>query len=262
MSDAFLDKIVRSTRESVGVRKSTTDFASLENEARVARSLRETNSLYSALSKNDRTNIIAEFKRASPSKGVINDVADVAHQVRKYEDQGAAAISVLTEEQYFKGSLEDLQAARAAVRLPILRKDFTVDEFQIYEAAAAGADAILLIVAILTSQELKDFSGIAKRLGMDSLVEVHTAAELEIAIECEAEIIGINNRNLKTFEVSLDVSRDLIAQHQSGALMISESGISSREEIEELRSLGFNGFLVGESLMRNGSLATLQQVTR
>jgi len=262
MSDAFLDKIVRSTRESVAVRKSTTDFASLENDARVARSLRETNSLYSALSKNDRTNIIAEFKRASPSKGVINDVADVVHQVRNYEDQGAVAISVLTEEQYFKGSLEDLQAARAAVRLPILRKDFTVDEFQIYEAAAAGADAILLIVAILTSQELKDFSDIAKRLGMDSLVEVHTAAELEIAIECEAEIIGINNRNLKTFEVSLDVSRDLIAQHPSGALMISESGISSREEIEELRSLGFNGFLVGESLMRNGSLATLQQVTR
>ena len=262
MSQAFLDNIVRSTRERVEARKSVTDFASLQNDARVARSLRETNSLYSALSKNDRTNIIAEFKRASPSKGVINDVADVAHQVRNYEDQGAVAISVLTEEQYFKGSLEDLQAARAAVRLPILRKDFTVDEFQIYEAAAAGADAILLIVAILTAQEVKDFSGIAKRLGMDSLVEVHTAAELEIAIECEAEIIGINNRNLKTFEVSLDVSRDLIAQHPSGALMISESGISSREEIEELRSLGFNGFLVGESLMRNGSLATLQQVTR
>ena len=262
MSDAFLDKIVRSTRESVAVRKSMTDFASIENDARVARSLRETNSLYSTLSKNDRTNIIAEFKRASPSKGVINDVADVAHQVRNYEDQGAVAISVLTEEQYFKGSLEDLQAARAAVRLPILRKDFTVDEFQIYEAAAAGADAILLIVAILTAQELKDFSGIAKRLGMDSLVEVHTAAELEIAIECEAEIIGINNRNLKTFEVSLDVSRDLIAQHPSGVMMISESGISSREEVEELRSLGFNGFLVGESLMRNSSLVKLQQLAR
>jgi indole-3-glycerol phosphate synthase len=157
---------------------------------------------------------------------------------------------VLTEERFFKGSIADLKAVRNAVMLPILRKDFTIDEFQIYEAASAGADAVLLIVAALTSDSLRDFQMLASDLGMSALVEVHSLAELEIASSIGANLIGVNNRNLRTFEVSLDVSRELIRYRPSGALMIAESGISSREQIVDLKSLGFDGFLVGESLMR------------
>jgi indole-3-glycerol phosphate synthase len=208
--------------------------------------------LHAALEREDRTNVIAEIKRASPSKGVINDNIDVAEQARNYEQGGACAISVLTEERYFKGSLEDLRKARSVVDLPILRKDFTIDEVQIYEAAAAGADAVLLIVAALTSENLSDFQTLAHALGMDAIVEVHSADELAVATEIEAQIIGVNNRNLKTFSVSLDVSRVLIKQRPENVLMIAESGISSREQIDELRALGFDGFLVGESLMRSG----------
>jgi len=262
MSESFLDKIVKSTRDRVSAKKSVTDTALLRESAARSRSEREPNAFRSALAQNGRINIIAEFKRASPSKGVIIDNVDVTKQAELYALSGASAISILTEEHFFKGSLDDLKAVRTAVQLPLLRKDFTVDTFQIYEAAAAGADAILLIVAILSAQELREFSGIARSLAMDSLVEVHTADELDIASECGAEIIGVNNRNLQTFDVSLDVSRELIKRRPDDVLMIAESGISTREQIDELKSLGFNGFLVGESLMRGGSLATLKQLAR
>jgi indole-3-glycerol phosphate synthase len=250
MNENFLENIINSTRIRVETLKAATDISALHYEAADARAKRTAHSLRTALGKIDRTNIIAEIKRASPSKGIINSNVDVAQQAHNYENGGACGISVLTEETFFKGSIGDLKTARGAVDIPLLRKDFTVDEFQIYEAAVAGADAILLIVAALTSENLRDFQTLAHELGMDAVVEVHTAEELAIATELGASIIGINNRNLRTFEVSLDVSRELIKQRPLGAIMIAESGISCREEIDELKDLGFNGFLVGESLMR------------
>lgn len=251
MSETFLDKIISKTRERVEALKAGTDINELRDIAAHRRVDRPANSFRSALEQIDRTNIIAEIKRASPSKGMINERVNVSERARSYEQGGACAISVLTEEEFFKGSIEDLKAVRKVVKLPILRKDFTIDKFQIYEAAAAGADAVLLIVAALTSENLRQFQTLAHDLGMDALVEVHTLAELEIAASIGANLIGVNNRNLRTFDVSLDVSRELIRYRPSGALMIAESGISSREQIEELKTLGFNGFLVGESLMRS-----------
>jgi len=253
MSEMFLDKIIDTTRERVKVLKAATDVGKLCSKATEIRSLRPLNSLHAALSKTHQTNIIAEIKRASPSRGIINDHVDVGQQAQNYKIGGACAISVLTEETYFKGSIDDLKTARAAVDLPLLRKDFTIDEFQIYEAAAAGADAILLIVAALTSENLLDFQTLAHELGMDAIVEVHTAEEIEIAAQVDAPIVGVNNRDLKTFDVTLDISRRLINHRPKNALMIAESGISSREQIRELKDLGFDGFLVGESLMRTAN---------
>jgi len=250
MNETFLEKILAVTREKVAARRSVVDLDELRDATDVMRSQRAERLLAKAMSRADRTNIIAEVKRASPSKGTINGTIDVAETARMYEDGGAAAISVLTEEEFFKGSLDDLRTARKVTSLPILRKDFIVDEFQIFEAAAAGADAILLIVAALTSENLNHLQTLAQGLGLDVLVEVHTLDELEMAAEIGAILIGVNNRNLRTFEVSLEVSRDLIKQRPSGALMIAESGISSRDQIKELKKLGFDGFLVGESLMR------------
>jgi indole-3-glycerol phosphate synthase len=205
-----------------------------------------------ALGRPDRVNVIAEIKRASPSKGVINGDVDVAETARSYQSAGAAAISVLTEESYFRGSLGDLRVARHAATIPLLRKDFIVEDYQIYEAAHAGADAVLLIVSALTSEQIKTFIKVAEdELGIDALVEVHSLNELETALECGAKIMGVNNRNLRTFEVSLDVSRELVRSKPDGVLMITESGISTAEEIAELHALGFDGFLVGEALMRS-----------
>jgi len=250
MSETFLEKILTVTRERVAARRSSIDIVRLQEAAHARISQRGQRLLSKAVSSRDRTNIIAEIKRASPSKGTINDKIDVAEMTRMYENGGAAAISVLTEEEFFKGSLDDLRTVRKTSELPILRKDFIVDEVQIAEAAAAGADAILLIVAALTSENLRDFQMLAQHVGMDALVEVHTLDELEIASEIGAKLVGVNNRNLRTFEVSLDISRELIKHRPNGALMIAESGVSSREQIKELKVLGFDGFLVGESLMR------------
>ncbi len=254
MSETFLDKILAITRKQVRGLISAADYPALREHARAVRQDAASHRLHAALSRTDRTNIIAEIKRASPSKGVINDDIDVAAIARQYRDGGAAAISVLTEQTYFKGSLEDLVAVRNAVDLPILRKDFVVDEFQIYESAAAGADVILLIVAALDEHELHEFLLLARDdLQMDAIVEVHSEDELEMAARVGADIIGVNNRDLRSFEVSLDVSRRLIGIRPENALMIAESGLSTREQIVELRSLGFNGFLIGESLMRTGN---------
>ena len=168
-----------------------------------------------------------------------------------YEAGGAAAISVLTEPEFFKGSLDDLRAARATTQLPILRKDFIVDEIQIVEAAAAGADAILLIVAALSDAELSRFRILAEEeLGLDALVEVHDPTEMRRAVECGATFIGVNNRNLRTFVTSLETSIELAALAPSGATLVSESGISSRADIQRLRQCGYRAFLIGESLMR------------
>ena len=250
MSETFLDTILSVTRETVAERRNASDIDALRNTAFEVRSQRGKYLLSRAMSRTDRTNIIAEIKRASPSKGVINDKIDVAETAMMYERGGAAAISVLTEEQFFKGSLNDLRKVREVTSLPILRKDFTVDEFQIYEAAAAGADAILLILAALTAENLRGFQQLARDLGLDALVEVHTQDELEIAADIGASLVGVNNRNLRTFEVSLDVSRELIKHRPANSLMIAESGISTSEQIDELKEMGYNGFLVGEALMR------------
>ncbi len=195
--------------------------------------------------------IIAEVKKASPSKGLLQPDFHPAFIAHSYEEGGAACLSVLTDKQYFQGSLHDLEAARAAVSLPVLRKDFTVDRLQVFEAAAHGADAILLIAAVLTTEELQTFRELASSLQLASLVEVHNQEELAKAVDSGAEIIGVNNRDLDTFEVSLDTSLRLSYLMPSGVLRVSESGINTRADIELLRQAGFESFLIGESLMRS-----------
>jgi indole-3-glycerol phosphate synthase len=200
-----------------------------------------------------RLKIIAEFKRKSPSLGIIRDDLSAADVARRYERGGACAISVLTDEKYFGGSLEDLSAARSSARLPVLRKDFIIDPIQIYEAAIAGADAVLLIVAALDDALLGRLREVAEgELGLDALVEVHTSDELRRALDSGVKIIGVNNRDLKTFQISLNTSERLIAEVAPDSIMISESGLQSAESLCRLRRLGFRGFLIGEALMRSG----------
>ena len=200
-----------------------------------------------------RLKIIAEFKRRSPSAGIIRDDLSVADVARRYEQGGACAISVLTDEEYFGGSLEDLTAARSSAKLPVLRKDFIIDPIQIYEAAIAGADAVLLIVAALDDALLGRLREVAEdELGLDALVEVHTSDELRRGLDAGTKIIGVNNRDLKTFQVSLSTSERLITEAPPDSIMISESGLQSAESLCHLRKLGFRGFLIGEALMRAG----------
>lgn len=250
----FLTEIIELKKKRLESIKADRDFEDLKENAFEKRKSSERNCLRRVLEK-DQINIIAEIKRASPSKGVINDKIDVAETARIYQNGGACAISVLTEEDRFKGSLEDLKVARNAAEIPILRKDFIFDEFQIYEAAEAGADVILLIAAMLSDEVLQRLYALAEQtLGLDVLVEVHTLEELERAKKLNAKIIGINNRDLHTFNVSLDVSRELIKHAPQDSLMIAESGITTKDEILELKELGFNGFLIGETLMRSGNI--------
>ena len=195
--------------------------------------------------------IIAEFKRRSPSAGIIRDDLTVSEIVRCYERGGACAISVLTDEQYFGGSIADLCAARSSTTLPLLRKDFIIDPIQILEAAVAGADAVLLIVAALDEGSLSELRELAEdELGLDALVETHTSAELRRALKAGAGIIGVNNRDLKTFRVSLKTSERLIAEAPRDRILISESGLQKADSLLRLRMLGFRGFLIGEALMR------------
>jgi indole-3-glycerol phosphate synthase len=195
--------------------------------------------------------IIAEFKRRSPSVGIIRDDLTVSEIVRCYERGGAAAISVLTDEEYFGGSIADLCAARSVTKLPLLRKDFIIDRIQILEAATAGADAVLLIVAALDDVSLGQLRTLAEdELGLDALVEVHSSEELTRALNAGAKIIGINNRDLRTFRVSLNTSERLIAEAPRDKIMISESGLHRTDSLLHLHKLGFRGFLIGEALMR------------
>ncbi len=196
---------------------------------------------------------IAEIKKASPSRGVLREDFDPAALAKQYERGGAAALSVLTDEPFFQGKLEHLGAARAAGVLPALRKDFTLDEYHVVEAAAHGADAILLIAAILEEQEIRDLRELAARYRMAALVEVHDQRELRTALAAGADIVGVNNRNLRTFEVTLETSLRLADQIPEGVLKISESGIHSREDIERLRAAGFDAFLIGEHLLKSAS---------
>ena len=249
----FLSAIIDQKRQRVETAKS---LVSPDAVRLIAQQARDTASLHALLNAlidpvESRNNIIAEFKRRSPSKGEIRRDADPAHIARAYESAGAAAVSVLTEEDYFDGSLDDLRAIRQAISLPVLRKDFIFEEYQVYESAAAGADALLLIVAALNAQTLVRLRRITEdELGMDALVEVHTREEMERASDSGAHLIGVNNRDLGTFAVSLETSAHLAPIADDSAVLISESGFESAEDIHRLRDLGYRGFLIGETLMR------------
>ena len=200
----------------------------------------------------DLISVIAEVKRSSPSKGDLAKIADPAALAHSYEEAGASVISVLTEKRRFGGSLDDLAVVRSAVSIPILRKDFMVDEYQFYEARAYGADVVLLIVAALSSRQLKDYYEMATELGMASLIEVHTHEELERAMEIEPRIIGVNSRNLKTLDVDQRAFSELIPEIPETIIRVAESGISTRSEVEHARSCGADVILVGEALVRAG----------
>ena len=195
--------------------------------------------------------VIAEFKRRSPSAGALHQAPDLHEMVGAYERGGAAALSVLTEERHFDGTLEDLGAARAACGLPILRKDFIVDDYQLYEAKVAGADAVLLIVAALEPEELSALNGRAQTLGLDVMVEVHDRDELRTALKMGAELIGINNRDLRDFSVDVERTAKLMGEIPSGVTVVSESGIAGAEQLGKLKDAGVDAVLVGETLMRS-----------
>jgi len=199
--------------------------------------------------------IISEIKKASPSKGILIDNFLPAQLAKSYEHGGAAALSVLTDRDFFQGSLEDLRTARASCELPVLRKDFTIAEYHVLEAAAAGADAILLIAAILDEPEMRAFRELAGEFGMAALVEAHNEEELEKSLRSGAEIVGINNRDLRTFQVSLETSIGLAPKIPAGIIKVSESGIFNAAHIQRLMAAGYNAFLVGERLLRSDDAA-------
>jgi indole-3-glycerol phosphate synthase len=195
-------------------------------------------------------NVIAEIKRASPSKGMIRPDLDVVKYASDYERGGASALSVLTDSCYFKGSIEDLKKARESTSLPVLRKDFIISSYQIYESLAMGADAVLLIVRILSSQQLKDYIDLCTKIGMDVLVETHSKEEIEAATMAGAKLIGINNRNLSSFKTDVETSVRLASFLSPDQIAVAESGIKSREDIEKLMDAGIRNFLIGESLVK------------
>jgi indole-3-glycerol phosphate synthase len=197
-------------------------------------------------------NVIAEVKRSSPSKGNLAPITDPAALAEKYQEAGAAAVSVLTEQRRFGGSLADLDAVRSRIEIPVLRKDFMVDEYQFLEARAHGADIVLLIVAALSKSQLKDFYDLATELGMASLIEVHTQSELESAMDISPRIVGVNSRNLKTLEVSASVFEELIPAIPSTVIRVAESGISTRTDVAQAQKAGATAILVGESLVKSG----------
>ena len=247
---SILSEIIAKKRERVIAAQETVSFDQMRRQAQDVRSDAKGHALHSAL-RADGINIIAEFKRRSPSKGTIRADANLAEIVQSYKAGGAAAISVLTEEDYFDGSLADLRAVKSAVKLPVLRKDFVFEEYQIYESAAAGADAVLLIVAALDDETLSHLRRLAEHeLQMDALVEVHTSEEMKRAKAAGATLIGVNNRDLRTFTVSLETSLTLARQAPPEALLISESGLHSAGDLQRLRDAGYHGFLIGETLMR------------
>lgn len=246
-SGDLLAAIVAATRRIVEVREAREPLAALARRAdRVERGGKR---LLSALTRLDRVNVIAECKRRSPSRGVLRAEYDPVAIARGYVDAGAAAISVLTEPTFFDGSLEHLAAVRAAVDAPLLRKDFIVSEYQLLEAKAAGADAVLLIVAALRPSELASLLASATTLGLDALVEAHNGDEVTIALTAGARIVGVNNRNLRTLEVDVEASERLIGQIPEDVVAVSESGLRSAEDLVRLQALGYRAFLIGERFM-------------
>jgi indole-3-glycerol phosphate synthase len=247
-----LDTILASTRAAVAAAKSRGQVMQLERQAQ----LHQPRGWAKALRRRGLAGVavIAEIKKASPSKGLIRADFDVSWLAERYEHGGAAALSVLTDEPYFQGSLRNLELASEAVSLPCLRKDFMVDEYQIVEARAHRADAILLIAAALTDSELRNLTATARGFALDVLVEVHTAAELDRVLDAlgqtGADAIGVNNRDLKSFEVRLETSLELVDRIPPTVVRVAESGIFSADDVARLRTAGFDAFLIGESLMR------------
>jgi indole-3-glycerol phosphate synthase len=242
----ILDEIVHNKRREVEDGKRRRPRTEIERQLACVSGARD---FLGALRAKARPAVIAECKRASPSRGLIRDPYDPVAIARSYEANGAAAISVLTDEKYFQGSLADLTAVRNAVSLPVLRKDFIIDEYQIFEARAAGADVILLIAAILGAAQMRDLIEVVRTLGMQALVEVHDEREIERAAAANTGVIGVNNRNLDTLEVDLRTTGRLMPLLPPDALVVSESGIKSREDIAYLREVGVGAVLVGERFM-------------
>ena len=247
--DAILDRIVRTKRAELDLARAKVPLAALEKmvtprtAGAFCKALAEKRALRPGYA------VIAELKKASPSRGVICKDYDPVRIARGYERAGARALYVLTDREFFQGSLEHLKQVKAAVSLPALRKDFTLDPYQVCEAAAAGADAILLIVAILKTAEISALLRLGNSYGLDALVEVHTRQELEVALEAGAAMIGVNNRNLNSFEVSLNTSMELIDSIPDEVIAVSESGLRTAEQLAQLRAAGFDAFLIGERFM-------------
>lgn len=252
----YLTEILEKRRYRIEKDFANVSIESLRAQAFEARKNAEPNRLQKALANDEKINIIAEFKRRSPSKGAINAAANPEQIARVYLENGAAAISCLTEPDFFGGSFADFKAVVETVgdKIPVLCKDFIVDERQIYQASIAGASAILLIVAAFFPNDvdvLKDLSLAADKLGLDVLTEVHTLEEMRVAKAIGAKIVGVNNRNLQTFQVSLETSVELIKAATKDAILISESSLKTRNDILRLQKLGFKGFLIGETLMKS-----------
>lgn len=246
----ILDQIIADKRQEVALKKSIIPTIQLEASALFERKVYS----LSRNLENSSSGIIAEHKRRSPSKSVINNNYTVEEVVKGYETAGASGISVLTDGKYFGGSLDDLVLARASVHLPLLRKEFIIDEYQILEAKAYGADVILLIATVLSSAEIKQLSEFAQQIGLEVLLEVHNEAELLKSLMPSINIIGVNNRNLKNFEVSLDYSKTLAERIPKDFIRISESGIRTPEAVKDLQNYGYKGFLIGENFMKSNDL--------
>ena len=249
MSDV-LQRILAVKREEVTAAQGVLPLAAVRAAAESAPAPRPFADALRAAIAAGRAAVIAEVKKASPSKGVLRADFDPAAIARAYAANGAACLSVLTDRQFFQGAPEYLAAARRACALPALRKDFTIDPYQVYEARAMGADAILLIVAALDLPRMRELEAIAHALGLGVLVEVHDAAELDLALGLESPLLGINNRNLRTFETRLETTLDLLPRIPGGRLVITESGILTRQDVARMRAAGVNAFLVGEAFMR------------
>jgi indole-3-glycerol phosphate synthase len=246
----ILDKIVAVKREEVAaaLKRKSLDLVRADAESRVL--TRDFVGALRAKLAQGQAGVIAEIKKASPSKGVLREDFIPADIAQTYAENGAACLSVLTDVQFFQGAVDYLKQARASCQLPVLRKDFIVDAYQVYESRVMGADAILLIAAILDDAQMKDFEAIARSLDMAVLVEVHDEVELARALKLKTPLIGVNNRNLKTFEVSLDTTLRLMQQLPADRLLVTESGIRNREDVLRMGAAGVNAFLVGETFMR------------
>lgn len=246
----ILKRIIARKAEEVAERARRLPLRALSEQVEGAPALRGFAEAIRSLVASGRPAVIAEIKKASPSKGVLRADFDPAQIARSYEQHGATCLSVLTDIDFFQGSDEHLKAARAACALPVLRKDFTIDAYQVYEARALGADAILLIVAALGDTQMRELAALAFELGLDVLVEVHDAAELERALAIRSPLIGINNRDLHTFAVNLSTTIDLLPSIPSDRIVITESGIHTRDDVLRMRSHGVHAYLVGEAFMR------------
>ncbi|MFO1221130.1 MAG: indole-3-glycerol phosphate synthase TrpC [Burkholderiaceae bacterium] len=246
----ILERIVAVKREELAAARVRRSLAALRADARAQPPTRGFAAALQAQAARGRAAVIAEVKKASPSKGLLREPFVPAEIASSYERHGATCLSVLTDERFFQGSAAYLQQARAACALPVLRKDFLIDEYQVVEARAMGADCILLIAACLADAQMSAMEACAIELGLDVLVEVHDAAELERALRLQTPLIGVNNRNLRTFEVSLATTLELLPRLPAGRLLVTESGIATPADVQRLRAAGIRAFLVGEAFMR------------